>query len=84
MRLPQGYRFLWPLTALTDTLATQLTAAGLEVLSIDYLAKETVNHKEDIKMDRTFVQARCRRPMGDGTTMPSAASVPAAAAPTQT
>ena len=67
----------------SDALAKHFVAAGFEVVSIDYVEKETVNHKEEIKMDRSFVQARCRKPSAAATipdTVTTSAAPPPAAA----
>lgn len=45
-----------------DMFKDRLVAVGFEVVCIDYVAKETVNHKEDVKLDRSFLQCKCRRP----------------------
>jgi len=58
-------------------LKQQLMAVGFEVMSIEYVEKETVNHKELVKLDRTFVQAKCKRPSEPA---PLAAQPPPAAA----
>ena len=45
----------------TDELSMLFTSAGFDVVSCEYVSRQTVNKKEGVDVRRTFVQGKFRR-----------------------
>uniref|UniRef100_A0A8D8Q3J3 tRNA N(3)-methylcytidine methyltransferase n=1 Tax=Cacopsylla melanoneura TaxID=428564 RepID=A0A8D8Q3J3_9HEMI len=47
----------------TKEVLEMFTRAGFDIISCNYLTRKTINVKENIDVDRTFVQAKVRKPV---------------------